>query len=505
MALTMWNQIIVTLGVLQLGWLFYDAIYRLFLSPLARIPGPKLAALTSWYEFYYDVIKPGKYVWKIKDLHEEYGPIIRVTPWEIHVKDIEFLDEIYAPSFRRREKYDFETRALKLSMSVGATLGHDLHRKRREALNPFFSKKSVTSLEPIISQKVQQLQHRLEDHTKQQTPINLSDVYFAFAMDVVSRYSFGHDNKLLEDAARSANLRENLSKLLLGVKFNQHFPWIVDGLEMLPVSLGKCLMPPGVLEMMEFSTRIRTEIQQVLDDRSTDSKGKERSIFYELRDNPSLPPSEKSLLRLEHEGTLLVMAGTESTAKSMTIAHFHLLANPQCMSKLRAELRTVPATASWTELEQLPYLNAVIAEGNRLSFGVTARDCRIAPDEVLDYKGYEIPPGTPVSMTTLSVHTDENAFPDPWAFNPDRWLGKEGAKRRKYQMAFNKGGRNCIGVNLAHAELFLAIAAVARYDMKLFNTDISDVEFQHEYHVAYPKLDSKGVRAVVQGKAATMG
>lgn len=73
MALTLWNQIIVTLGVLQLGWLLYGAIYRLFLSPLARIPGPKLAALTSWYEFYYDVIKPGKYVWKIKDLHEEYG------------------------------------------------------------------------------------------------------------------------------------------------------------------------------------------------------------------------------------------------------------------------------------------------------------------------------------------------------------------------------------------------------------------------------------------------
>ena len=68
-------------------------------------------------------------------------------------------------------------------MSVGATLRHDLHRKRREALNPFFSKKSVTSLEPIISQKVQQLQHRLEDHAKQQTPINLSDVYFAFAME----------------------------------------------------------------------------------------------------------------------------------------------------------------------------------------------------------------------------------------------------------------------------------------------------------------------------------
>ena len=171
------------------------------------------------------------------------------------------------------------------------------------------------------------------------------------------------------------------------------------------------------------------------------------------------------------------------------------------MARLRSELRTVPETASWPELEQLPYLSAVIAEGNRLSFGVTARVCRIAPDEALQYKSHVIPAGTPVSMTTLCAHTDERIFPRPWIFDPDRWLGQEGTERRKYQMAFNKGGRSCIGINLAHAELFLAIAAVARYDMELFDTDLSDVEFKHDYHVAYPKLNSKGVRAMVHGKA----
>ena len=195
------------------------------------------------------------------------------------------------------------------------------------------------------------------------------------------------------------------------------------------------------------------------------------------------------------------MAGTESTAKSIAIAHFHLLANPEITRRVRAELQTVPSSASWTELEQLPYLSAVIAEANRLSFGVTARVCRIAPDEDLRYKEYIIPAGTPVSMTTLSVHTDETIFPDPWSFKPERWLGQKGAERRKYQMAFSKGGRNCVGINLAHAETFLALAAVASYDMDLFQTDISDVEFRHDYHVAYPKLGSKGVRALVRGKA----
>ena len=62
------------------GHAFAGIIYRLFLSPLASIPGPRLAALTSWYEFYYDVIKPGQYVFKIKDLHEEYGNDVSHKP-----------------------------------------------------------------------------------------------------------------------------------------------------------------------------------------------------------------------------------------------------------------------------------------------------------------------------------------------------------------------------------------------------------------------------------------
>ena len=70
---------------------------------------------------------------------------------------------------------------------------------------------------------------------------------------VVSQYSFGHDNDLLRNPVRASTLRAHLSELLLGIKFNQHFPWIVDTLEMLPMALAKHIMPPGVLDMKEFS------------------------------------------------------------------------------------------------------------------------------------------------------------------------------------------------------------------------------------------------------------
>jgi hypothetical protein len=49
------------------------AVYRLYFSPLAGFPGPKLAALTQWYEFYWNVIKSGQFTFHIQDLHDRYG------------------------------------------------------------------------------------------------------------------------------------------------------------------------------------------------------------------------------------------------------------------------------------------------------------------------------------------------------------------------------------------------------------------------------------------------
>jgi cytochrome P450 len=202
-----------------------------------------------------------------------------------------------------------------------------------------------------------------------------------------------------------------------------------------------------------------------------------------------------------------VLAGTESPSKSLLILFYHLSSNPSILHKLRDAINTLPPTASWTQLEQLPYLSAVIEEANRLSFGVTARLARIAY-EPLTYtpssyatnssthsKSYPIPPGTPISITTLSAHTNETIFPDPFTFDPERWLGEQARGRRRFQFAFNRGGRKCLGIELANAELYLMTAAlVRRFDTTLWETDETDVAFFHDYQVAMPKEGSKGVR-----------
>ena len=56
---------------------FYTLLYRLYAHPLAGFPGPKLAAATFLYEFYYDVVQSGMYIWEIERMHEQYGQWFR--------------------------------------------------------------------------------------------------------------------------------------------------------------------------------------------------------------------------------------------------------------------------------------------------------------------------------------------------------------------------------------------------------------------------------------------
>ena len=64
---------LVLTSAVWLCYIFGLAVYRLYFSPIANFPGPKLAALTGWYECYYDVYLDGKFMFHIQDLHKKYG------------------------------------------------------------------------------------------------------------------------------------------------------------------------------------------------------------------------------------------------------------------------------------------------------------------------------------------------------------------------------------------------------------------------------------------------
>ncbi len=110
-------------------------------------------------------------------------------------------------------------------------------------------------------------------------------------------------------------------------------------------------------------------------------------------------------------------------------------------------------------------------------------------------------------MTSTLMHLNPAIFPSPHEFRPERWLNDPRLDR--YLVPFSKGSRQCLGINLAHTELYLCLACVFRQygvhgqqnpsgEMELYKTTKEDVEIQYDLFVAIPKADSKGVRVLLK-------
>jgi cytochrome P450 len=170
-----------------------------------------------------------------------------------------------------------------------------------------------------------------------------------------------------------------------------------------------------------------------------------RTLVHEIMQS-KLPPQEKTFERVFDEVSTTTGAGFETTATVIRNAVFHIYSDPKILQKLRAELTAAP-DRGLEALEQLPYLTATIMEAMRLAPAIATRSARISQDKDLAYAGWQIPAGTPVGMTVYLLHQNEEEYPEPMRFDPDRWMDPNPWRLgKKTFVPFSKGRRNCIGM-----------------------------------------------------------
>lgn len=132
---------------------------------------------------------------------------------------------------------------------------------------------------------------------------------------------------------------------------------------------------------------------------------------------------------------------------------YELLAHPAELRKLKDELAgagvkpdEIPA---FSQIDGLPFLNAVIQEVIRVHPGVMNRQFRTSPDAPIIYhdkrrgRDHVLPPGTILSMSPLSIHLNSEAFEHPYEFRPQRWI--DNPKIVRGFMGFSRGTRSCVG------------------------------------------------------------
>ncbi|KAF4845946.1 Cytochrome P450 monooxygenase orf6 [Colletotrichum siamense] len=413
-------------GVIVLYWVCL-AIYRLYLSPLAKVPGPKIAALTSWYAAYHDIWRGGQYVWVVEEMHRQYGPVVRTMPDVVHVNDPSFVDKLYpAQSPRaRRERAETVLGFFGQTFSVLPTRDHDLHRRRRAVLSRFFSKENVRRLAPIINETLGDLLRRMEGWSRTDEPIDFNPASRAATKDVIQSYALGEGEKrfLMEDC--NAAFFEALTPGRM-THFSVHFHTIAMAFQSLPPRI-LVILAPYIQAFVAFVEDLTVKIEAIRGSKD-DYEGK--TIFHEIMES-DIPESEKSTPRLVDEAMVF---------------------------------------------------------------------------EYADGRTLVLPAGTMVGMTAPPLNKHPAWFTEPHIFNPDRYI--DDPRLFKKHLTFGKGGRQCLGMNLAYQELQTFTAGIFRkygiYDprlksqdgptLELFETSIDDIRMHADYVTPGLRPGSKGVR-----------
>ncbi|KAM0147064.1 hypothetical protein ACHAPG_010789 [Botrytis cinerea] len=219
--------------------------------------------------------------------------------------------------------------------------------------------------------------------------------------------------------------------------------------------------------------------------------------------------SSLSKKQTHSESIDIITAGSDTTATSLGYLINSVLANPDILRKLRAELDAgLPdKKANWPllELEKFEYLTACIKDTLRCGLPLQGRLPRIVPYPqqgalpfVVD--GKVITPGSIVGMSATTMHHSESIWgPDSQVFKPERWLGPDSKQLEKFLVTFGKGARQCIGINLVYAELRIVASKLFRcLDMSLDSSMTKSDMNQLNYFTT--SFEGSGVRVFIRGE-----
>lgn len=365
--------------VLLACYMLCKCIYNLYLHPLSKFPGSKLAALGGLYEFYYDVIKDGLYLWEIERMHREYGkgpnthhlklsqartdsvtkgPIVRVNARELHVRDSQYYATIYAGGSRKVNKDAVIVAANGFPSSALSTVDHELHRARRGYLSPLFSKRSIIGLESIIHERLSRLCMRLEEAMHQGQAVCLDSAFSALTADIITLRFYGEHFDYLGIKDFECVVTKAFQGSSRFVNIARFFPGPVACLKSLPIPILR-LIEPNVADLLTLREEIKQKLLTSPNKEST-AEAKSKSFIVETLVDPNIPAEERRIDRLLDEAFVTIFAGTETTSRALSVTMFYLLNNKSHVNKLCDELDTLPLSKddaySLSQLEPLPFL-----------------------------------------------------------------------------------------------------------------------------------------------------
>ena len=171
------------------------------------------------------------------------GPLIRISPSELHIRGSKFYESFYSGS-RPADRLHRLRNRMSTPDSTHFTVEHGLHRQRRAAMNPFFSKQKVASYSPKMQQVMNRVCERLEsEYTGGSRPLCLDAMWGCLASDIIGSYCFGKTYGFVETQDFHSSFIKGMNNLLNPLHIMTQFPWIMQIVMKLPDNLNTVLQP----------------------------------------------------------------------------------------------------------------------------------------------------------------------------------------------------------------------------------------------------------------------
>ncbi|KAI0902064.1 cytochrome P450 [Annulohypoxylon nitens] len=451
-------------------------VYRLYLHPLRKYPGPLLWRITSLPRVYH--LMKGDLPFVVTKLQAKYGRFVRIMPNELVCNDPQAWKDIYGhrsgglPDFEKYKGAYISRPHLPPSIIEA---GREEHALIRRQLSHGFSEKSLREQEGIIGDYVNLLIERLHENTKNgPTALNMREWFNWTTFDVIGDLGFGSSFGCLKNSAYHPWVQLIGNVLLESAAFRALG---ILGLRPILNILDKIGKTKQNDENMDL---VRNKVQERM------KLGMERPDFIEglIKKKNEW---QMDMNRLAVNANVVIIAGSETTATLLSGAAFLLTTNPDKLAKLTQEVRSSfksEEEITLTSVNSLSYMLACLNEAFRMYPPVASDLPRVVPKGGATIAGRFVAEGNVVSVWQWAINRSTELWTDPEKYVPERWMGDPKYQNDAFDamQPFSFGPRNCIGRNLAYAEMRLILAKIIyNFDMTISNDSLRWLEDQKTY------------------------
>ncbi|ETS80880.1 hypothetical protein PFICI_08409 [Pestalotiopsis fici W106-1] len=423
------------------------AVYRLGFHRCSKFPGPIGARVSRFYATYLS-LKNVQYYRELEKMHTKYGDFVRTGPREITILRQSAVDIIYGPKSQcRKSTWYGQTGNDPLKSSLHMTRDHESHRLRRKAWDKSMSVKgniiALASYEPRIMSGVNALVAQLKQ--RGEDGVNMTDWSMFFSFDLMGQVGFGKDFGQLHTGQEHSAIRPIHAHIkTLGIF--QTVPWLLYLMSAIPGAAA------AYSEIFDFcANEIRTK-QQTWNKEKDPSDIASWLIKAVQEKDVSAAPSPQAI---EDDARIILLAGSDTTATTLSHCLFLVVKYPHEQKKLQALLdATMPGGADdWTfeKVKSIKYLDDFISETLRVKAALTLAGPRETPAGGLQIDEVHIPGGVNVLVPAGQIHRDPRYWKQADEFIPERWgerreeMGTDGAPYLPFLLGRCQLGRlDCI-------------------------------------------------------------